>query len=120
MYVLRGRCGLGARPKCHLALIGSVEDVSFDTGSCLIRLRNSVRGILHELRKGVHAGASYRKEQRPLFLFLSDEKPILSLRDLNGVRTFLVIVCHVIDATADGVAAHHLKGIRALCTRNWT
>src|ERR1700680_358700 len=29
MYVLRGRCGLGARPKCHLALIGSVEDVSF-------------------------------------------------------------------------------------------
>ena len=35
---------MGACPKCHLAFIGSVEHVSLDAGSCLIRLRNSVRG----------------------------------------------------------------------------
>ena len=39
--------------------------------------------LVHELRKGVHAGASYRKQQRPLFLFLSDEKPTLRLHDLH-------------------------------------
>jgi hypothetical protein len=31
MYVLGGSRGLCACPKCHLTVIGSVEDVSFDT-----------------------------------------------------------------------------------------
>src|SRR5580700_4093503 len=107
MYVLGGSCGLGACPKCHLALIGSVEDISFDTGSCLIRLCNSVRRILHELRKSVHAGASYRKEQRPLFLLsLSDEEPILSLHWLNRSRTFLIVVRNVVDPRAHRIAPH--------------
>ena len=105
MYVLGGSCGLAARPKCHLALIGSVEDVPFDTGSCLIRLSDSVRGILHELRKGVHAGAYYRKKQRPFISVLSDEEPILRICDVHTTRALLV-VSYVVDATADEVAAH--------------
>jgi len=61
MDMLCGTCGLSASPKRHLAFIGSVEDISFDTGSRLIRSGDPVRGIPHELRKSVHAGACYRK-----------------------------------------------------------
>jgi RimJ/RimL family protein N-acetyltransferase len=68
MYVLGGRCGLGACPKCHLAFIGSVKHISFDTGSCLIRPSDTVRGVPHELRKGIHAGACYRNERVVEFL----------------------------------------------------
>jgi hypothetical protein len=55
MNVFCGCCGLIARPKRHLASIGTVEDVPFDTRSCLIRPGDSVCGVRHELRKGVHA-----------------------------------------------------------------
>jgi len=63
MDVLGGSCGLSARPKDHLALLGSVEDISFDTGRCLTRPGDPVRGVPHELRKGIHAGVWYRKRQ---------------------------------------------------------
>src|SRR5262249_55221496 len=54
-------CGLRASPKRHLTFIDSVDDISFDTGSRLIRPNDPVRGVAHELREAVHAGASYRK-----------------------------------------------------------
>src|SRR5215470_6466494 len=65
MDMLCGSCGLSASPKCHLAFVGSIEDISFDTGGCLIRPDDPVRGVPHELREGVHGGACYSKEQRP-------------------------------------------------------
>ena len=62
MDVFSGGCGLIARPKRHLASVGSVEDVSFDTRSRLIRPNDPVRGVPHELREAVHAGACYSNE----------------------------------------------------------
>jgi hypothetical protein len=67
MEMLCGSCGLSASPKRHLAPIGSVEDVSFDTGGRLIRPNDPVRGVPHELRKAVHAGACYRKAAVAVF-----------------------------------------------------
>jgi hypothetical protein len=34
------------------------------------------------------------------------EEPILSLSDFHGSRTFLVVVRHVVDPSADGIAPH--------------
>src|ERR1035441_2444636 len=41
------RC-LTARPKCHLATVGSVEDIALDSGCRLIRCGDPVCGMLHE------------------------------------------------------------------------
>src|SRR5260370_38507420 len=38
---------------------------------------------------------------------LLGEKPILNLGKLHGTRTFLVVIRHVIDPSAHGIAPHH-------------
>lgn len=75
MYVLGRSCGLGACPKCHLAHIGSVEDVSFDTGSCLIRPGDTVRAVLHKLRECVHVGEFYTNAEVAGAKCASSENP---------------------------------------------
>ena len=45
-------------------------------------------------------------------MFSSDEEPILILGDLNRSRAFLVIVRHVIDPRAYGIATHNLGIVR--------
>jgi len=64
MDMLSGRCGLSASPKCHLTLIGTVKNIPFNTGGCLTRPGDPVRGIPHELRKCVHAGEFYSNGSR--------------------------------------------------------
>ena len=64
MDMLCGSRGLSASPVRHLALIGTIKYISLDARSCLIRPSDPIRGVPHELREAVHAGASYRKEHR--------------------------------------------------------
>src|SRR5579864_4510375 len=41
-------------PECHLHAVEAIKDVAFDSRSRLARSANSIRRILHEIRKGVH------------------------------------------------------------------
>ena len=50
----RYRC-LIASPKCHLASVSPIEEVSLDAGCRLVCGGDSVSRVLHELGKLVHA-----------------------------------------------------------------
>ena len=54
MRMLGGNCIFRARPKRHLASVFPIEDVTFNAGCRLIRTRNSVGRMLHELGKRIH------------------------------------------------------------------
>src|SRR5215831_13524240 len=54
MHMLAGSCVVRARPKCHLASVFPVEDVTFNAGCRLIRSRNSVDRMPHELGERIH------------------------------------------------------------------
>src|SRR5215469_15268868 len=55
MHLFGGNRAFGTGPKCHLAAVFPIEDVTFNSRRCLIRARNPVGGILHELGEDIHA-----------------------------------------------------------------
>jgi hypothetical protein len=54
MHMLSGNGVFGARPKRHLASVLPIEYITFDARRRLIRTRNSVYRILHELGEDIH------------------------------------------------------------------
>ena len=79
MDMLGGSCGLSACPERHLALIRSVEHISFNAGSRPILPGDPVRGVPHELWEGIHAGACYRNQRVPDRTLNSGERVLLGL-----------------------------------------
>lgn len=64
--MLGGRGILRARPEGHLAAIYSIENITFNTRSGLLRTSDSVRGMLHEVRKAVHSSGHCLADVRDL------------------------------------------------------
>jgi hypothetical protein len=95
-----------ARPKRHLAPIGSVEHIPFDTGCGLISLSDPVGGIPHERGKCIHT------RRLPQYLLCSGKSVSLSRAELLSPD-----LQNSVDTTACPIA---ISGINdASHTMNW-
>jgi hypothetical protein len=77
MLMLGETCVFGARPK-RLASVFPIDDITFDARCRLIRTRNSVGRILHELGEAFMA--------RILAQLWKSTDEIRTMRSLSGLR----------------------------------
>jgi len=54
MHMLGGDCVFRTRPKRHLASVFPIEDVTLNSRRRVIRTRNSVSRMFHELGEDIH------------------------------------------------------------------